>query len=305
MKRALVIDGGGLKGIIPATVCKKIEEKEGKAICKVFDLICGTSTGSVIGGTLAAGVKAANIAELYITKVPKFFTKRNRLLPKNWGKPEFYDRVPFMVELGEQTQYVSLSDVKTLFVSTAFNLCSKRTHFIHSDDPCENIYSLTDVISWSALSAALYFGKICVPGFIWSHFTPEGEEIRREGAVFQDGGQGTQNSPVTVAVYEMLRRWRNEDMEVISLGCGDQDPLMDYKQAAKTGIISQIKSYLGQARNESGIIQHIGAEALDACWNNFSFRRLNCTIPEKIDKLDGKDFVNEYITLGEKLAEQY
>ena len=75
MKRALVIDGGGLKGIIPAIVCKKIEEREKKPIHELFDLICGTSTGAVIGGTLAAGVSAADIADLYITKVPKFFTK--------------------------------------------------------------------------------------------------------------------------------------------------------------------------------------------------------------------------------------
>ena len=48
MKRILSIDGWGIRGIIPAMVLSVIEEKIGKHIAEVFDLIAGTSTGGIL-----------------------------------------------------------------------------------------------------------------------------------------------------------------------------------------------------------------------------------------------------------------
>lgn len=39
----LAIDGGGIRGIIPAMVLKVIEEKTGQQAWELFDLIAGTS----------------------------------------------------------------------------------------------------------------------------------------------------------------------------------------------------------------------------------------------------------------------
>lgn len=305
MKRGLVIDGGGLKGIIPATVIEHIENKEGKPIYEMFDLICGTSTGSVIGGVLSSGVPGSIIRKLYYETVPGLFTPRNRFLPKNWFIAEKYDRDPFINLLKRETHWMKLKNARTLFLTTAFNLCSGRTHFIHSDDTSENTYSMTDVISWSALSAALYFGKICVGDFKWQYHKPDGQIVNKVGAVFQDGGQGTQNSPVTAAIIEMVSRWKNEDIDILSIGCGDQDDLITYDKAKKTGVIKQVQSYFGQARSESGIVQHLGAEVLDKNWKNFSFRRLNCAINKKQDALDGRKYVKDYIQLGKALCKKY
>lgn len=305
MKRALVIDGGGLKGIIPATVVDQIEQKEGRPIYEQFDLICGTSTGSVIGGALSAGVPGSELRQLYYETVPELFTPRNRFLPKNWFVAEKYDPDPFITLLKQKTTWKKFKQTKTLFLTTAFNLCSRRTHFLHSDDSSENHYGLAEVISWSALSAALYFGKICVGDFKWQYHTPAGEIVNKFGAVFQDGGQGTQNSPITAAILEMLRRWKNEDIEILSLGCGDQDDYVPYEKASKSGVIKQVGRYFGQARLESGVLQHIGAEALDSSWKSFSFRRLNCKINSKLDKLDGRKYVKDYIALGKMLAKKY
>ena len=49
MKKILSIDGGGIRGIIPALVLAEIEKKTGKPIAKSFDLIAGTSTGGILG----------------------------------------------------------------------------------------------------------------------------------------------------------------------------------------------------------------------------------------------------------------
>ena len=48
MKRILSIDGGGIKGVVPAAFLAQLEETLGESITHFFDLIAGTSTGGII-----------------------------------------------------------------------------------------------------------------------------------------------------------------------------------------------------------------------------------------------------------------
>lgn len=48
MPRILCIDGGGIRGIIPAVVLTELEQRTGRPISACFDLIAGTSTGGII-----------------------------------------------------------------------------------------------------------------------------------------------------------------------------------------------------------------------------------------------------------------
>ncbi|WP_017654249.1 patatin-like phospholipase family protein [Fortiea contorta] len=50
--KVLSIDGGGIRGIIPAIILDEIEKRTRKPICQLFNLIAGSSTG----GILAAGL---------------------------------------------------------------------------------------------------------------------------------------------------------------------------------------------------------------------------------------------------------
>lgn len=52
MVSILSIDGGGIRGIIPATFLVEFEKRTGKPICELFDLIAGTSTGGILAATL-------------------------------------------------------------------------------------------------------------------------------------------------------------------------------------------------------------------------------------------------------------
>ena len=47
MKKILSIDGGGIRGLIPALVLAEIENRTGKAVADCFDLIAGTSTADI------------------------------------------------------------------------------------------------------------------------------------------------------------------------------------------------------------------------------------------------------------------
>ena len=44
----LSIDGGGIRGIIPAMILAEIERRTGRRIAEMFDLIAGTSTGGIL-----------------------------------------------------------------------------------------------------------------------------------------------------------------------------------------------------------------------------------------------------------------
>lgn len=61
--RILSIDGGGIRGIFPATFLAGLEERYlgGISVAQYFDLITGTSTGGIIALGLAAGLTAAEL----------------------------------------------------------------------------------------------------------------------------------------------------------------------------------------------------------------------------------------------------
>ncbi len=48
MVRILSIDGGGIRGIIPAMVLAEIERRTRQPVARLFDLVAGTSTGGII-----------------------------------------------------------------------------------------------------------------------------------------------------------------------------------------------------------------------------------------------------------------
>ena len=48
MTRILSIDGGGIRGLVPATVLAEIERRTGRHVAELFDVIAGTSTGGIL-----------------------------------------------------------------------------------------------------------------------------------------------------------------------------------------------------------------------------------------------------------------
>src|ERR1700730_17097639 len=46
--KVLAVDGGGIRGIIPALVLAAIEDQTKRPICELFDLVAGTSTGGIL-----------------------------------------------------------------------------------------------------------------------------------------------------------------------------------------------------------------------------------------------------------------
>ena len=79
--KILSIDGGGIRGVIPAKILCDLEEeaikKDGPEarLCDYFDLVCGTSTGGIIAIGIALGMTANEILNLYMKNAPIIFPK--------------------------------------------------------------------------------------------------------------------------------------------------------------------------------------------------------------------------------------
>jgi predicted acylesterase/phospholipase RssA len=64
----LSIDGGGIRGIIPAVALAKLETTTGRPTRETFSFVAGTSTGAIIAAAIAAGIPATRIVELYVDR---------------------------------------------------------------------------------------------------------------------------------------------------------------------------------------------------------------------------------------------
>ena len=85
MFKILALDGGGSKGVYTLGVLKELELKLGKPLHEHFDLIYGTSTGSIIAALVALGRSIPEIENLYFELIPKIMNgksprKRSKIL---------------------------------------------------------------------------------------------------------------------------------------------------------------------------------------------------------------------------------
>ncbi|MFX4589173.1 patatin-like phospholipase family protein, partial [Acinetobacter baumannii] len=68
--RILSIDGGGICGILPASILAEFETRflNGQPVARHFDMIAGTSTGGIIALGLGHGKLARDIRDIYVER---------------------------------------------------------------------------------------------------------------------------------------------------------------------------------------------------------------------------------------------
>src|SRR5438128_10159622 len=101
--KVLSIDGGGIRGIIPAVILGELQRRLAKNLYEVFDLIAGTSTGGIIAlgiGTrckkgdsgLAQPYTPGDLEDLYVKNGPAIFKKSWFTFLKELIRPKYSPR---------------------------------------------------------------------------------------------------------------------------------------------------------------------------------------------------------------------
>lgn len=84
--KILSLDGGGIRGVVSLQMLKEVErqirETHHLELYQYFDMITGTSTGSIIAAGLAKGLNTTRLLELYQKKAKQIFPQ-----PTNFEKP--------------------------------------------------------------------------------------------------------------------------------------------------------------------------------------------------------------------------
>jgi len=229
----LCIDGGGIRGIIPAIFLQRIEailKTQGKTLQQHFDLIAGTSTGAILAAAIANGIPLTTIQKLYIEKGRKIFPYQSRWSLKRAGllfsfglsAPKYSDEVLCALlkeELGE-TLIKDLKDVKLII--PFYDTISRTTQFF------KNTNEFASVPLWEA--------AVCsssAPTFFPAH------ELQVDGTTYAaiDGGVAA-NNPVTCAIAEALKEVQDSSrIRVISLGTGESTRKIELEKAREWGAV--------------------------------------------------------------------
>lgn len=211
--RILSIDGGGIKGVFPASFLASIEDNLEHPVREYFDLITGTSTGGIIALGLGFGLSAKQLAQFYIERGPTIFPPDARTLLglfKAFIRGHKYESTALRASLYEVFGDATLGDSKTRLVIPTLNAASGAIHVYktphHPKLEMDHKVKMVDV----AMSTS------AAPTYLPSYVSPV-------GIPFLDGGLWA-NNPTGMAVVEaiaMLGVDRNE-IEVLSIGCTEE-----------------------------------------------------------------------------------
>jgi len=254
--RILSIDGGGIKGIIPAQVLialeDKLKEKTGKKevhLSDFFDIIAGTSTGGIIAGSLLIPNKdntpqytAHDISNLYLERGPDIFHIPFLHRIKSLGGliDEKFPATGIKKVLSEYFKDKKLSDLIKPSLITAYEFEKQRPFYFTQIEAKKNDkrnFYIRDVFK-STSAAPTYFEASQI------------ENINKtEELAFVDGGVFA-NNPSMCAYVEVYKKFKAdndkpataEDMVIFSLGTGYQkEKGYKYKQVKNWGLVRWIR----------------------------------------------------------------
>lgn len=240
--RILSIDGGGIRGIIPAVVLSEIEERTGRGICELFDLIAGTSTGGILALLMtkpASGpgpaYSAADAIELYSEHGGQIFSA------SPWHEIRAIDDVleakyaPAELEalLEDYFGNALLSEALTRVLVPSYEIQIREPWFFRSErakaQPERYDYLMSEVAR--ATSAAP------------TYFPPELIEQDGHGWALIDGGTFA-NNPGMCAWAEARHCAPDRDVLLVSLGTGEHTQAIPYAQAKNWGLLGWARPVL-------------------------------------------------------------
>jgi len=234
--RILSIDGGGIKGILPAAVLAECERRflKGDSAASYFDMIAGTSTGGIIALGMAAGMRAEEVLEIYMRHGSEIF-------PRPWTPPtrfgramqsayQFardlavyrYNREPLERALRDRFGNRTLGSVNVRLNIPAFDGFNEVNVLKTPHHPDFRL-------DWQEELVTVALATSAAPTFFATY--------RNGTRHFADGGVWA-NNPVMVALVDAMSCFDvdRHKIEILSLGCGAQDLRMTDGQIKRGGM---------------------------------------------------------------------
>ncbi|MGH9864263.1 MAG: patatin-like phospholipase family protein, partial [Candidatus Acidiferrales bacterium] len=229
--KVLAIDGGGIRGIIPAVILGQLQKCVGQDLWRAFDLIAGTSTGGIIA--LGIGTRCNNtgpyspsqLVDLYVQNGPAIFHKnfltpaRQLILPK-------YSPDSLEATLAKFFQDTELQTALTPLLISSYDLQGQLPFFFKSHriagDPSYN-WKVTEVAR--ATSAAPTF------------FPPLHLTKGTENYALVDGGVFVNNPSMAAYAEARLLYPAASQIVIVSVGTGDRQDQIAYVSAKEWGLL--------------------------------------------------------------------
>lgn len=245
--RILSIDGGGIRGIIPLKVLEYIEDKTGRQIHELFDVMGGTSTGGIIALGLNSKspetkqiYKAKDLLKFYTEDAGQIFQKAKQEGSELEEKVEADDEVGspgwkhstysskgienyLKKKLGSDTKMSELEPKPDVTVFS-YDIQNDCPYYFNSKKARENS-KFDDYCVWQAARATS-----AAPTFFPTARFPE-----KSNSIFVDGGVYI-NNPALALLLQAKDLYPNEqNFLLISLGAGSLKVARDLKDAGIWG----------------------------------------------------------------------
>jgi uncharacterized protein len=273
--RVLSLDGGGIRGVLPATVLATLEDICEKPIAELFDLIVGTSTGGILGLGLsvpgpdgqAPKHSAQELLSLYGAQGEDIFPGGG---PPNWKQRIFGTREP-KEWLTNPRKILNQSGQRGgAFFGGNVSYAGGARYFTTGLEDVLNTYigdaplssALTDVVLVSydmASDTPVLFSSRPRDGFVTNaemrlaaratsagptYFEPQPLNDNGTQRVLVDGGVYL-NNPALLGYLLSERAAGERPLALVSLGTGTRDP-------AKPRTFEQVKT-----ANWLGVVQMV------------------------------------------------
>lgn len=286
----LAIDGGGVRGAIPAGVLGLWESETSKHVHA--DLYAGTSTGAIIAGALAIGLHASDVAKLFQQHTGAIFTKaegsfaKRALSFKGWALPAYtHDELKNVLEstLGDTT----LGAVAKPLCITSLDVVTGRPRVFRSHHLPNSVSDkglrITDVILASAAA----------PGFFPSQTL--------EGSSFVDGALWANNPSLLAAIEASALSGKPAfaDLKVLSLGCGRPVWGKDVGYGLQRGLVGWGAGLvpLVMSAQSDGVHDYMSRLMPDG-----GYARIDPPLPKDLSALDDADNVPALFARGAQAA---
>ena len=230
--RVLSIDGGGIRGLIPALVLTEIERRSQKRVWELFDLIAGTSTGGILACALCAPdpLPAERLVALYEEEGPRIFDR------SEWQKvtsvdglfDEKYSATPLDQALERFLSDKLLSQTKPDLLIPAYDMTEPGPFFFKTRKAVskESPDFRLSVVARATSAAPTYFEALPLPG-----------QALVDGGVFA-------NNPAMCALAEVMRFQPTADVALLSLGTGQRTRKRTFDDIDHWGLLAWARPIL-------------------------------------------------------------